>query len=342
MSSQIRFRDAGAPSDPDSDLLLRGENTVNSPLIGDPQWLGNGEAVAGVYTITATSGSTVNITADDPKNELVGTGIAVVADGSTVNKDCLKGVGLVLSASLAAGWTFKVTVGDLMASDGSTSDRFAVGIVEAGSQSTQRKIVAYNVGSLTSADSLVIATPGFFVEGSGAVDFIKELLNHTDDARETLATEADLEMTFSDYQTGPPETADVTIDDGGGGVLAIQDAKLDGAELYQYGEGNGYVDAADKLKGLAIVFADTPGDPSSKTFTIHVRRGYDWVEFAPDVAGSPGTWQSGPLTLTESGQTTGEITAGGYATFWFRVNIPDSAQPGDMVLFFLRGKGMSV
>ena len=77
-------------------------------------------------------------------------------------------------------------------------------------------------------------------------------------------------------------------------------------------------------------------------FIIYVRNGYSWVEYALDVTGSPGTWQSPPLTLTESGQTSGVITAGAYAHLWYRVNVPISATPGDRKLFVNRVRGLTV
>ncbi len=337
MSSQIRFRDAAAPTDPDSDLLVRSENTINTPLVSDATWLTNGQEIAGVYTITATSATQVNIVADDPKNEHAATGVTVVADDVTVNKNVLPGVGLIFSSSMVNGWQCKVSVGDLMDPAGATSDRFAIGIIEGGTTSTQRKIVAVNVGSQTSAESEVYSLPGRFVEGSGVELYVAQILNHTAIARQALATETDLVMTFADYKVGPPETADVLI----GAVKCIEDAKLDGT-LYQHGEGNGYIDASDLLKGLAVKFVNAPGDPTAKTFTVRVRRGFDWIEFAPDVSGAPGTWQSGPLQLTQSGQLAGEILAAGYATFWTRMVAPASASPGDMVMYVLRGRGLTV
>jgi hypothetical protein len=337
MSSQIRFRDAAGPADPDSDLLFRYENTVNTPLVS-ASWLGNGQAVAGVYTIVAASASTVDITADDPKNELVGTGIAVVADDSTVNKGVLGGIGLVFSSSLATGWTGKVAVGDLMDSGGSASDRFAVGIVDSGSMSTQRKIAATNIGSEDSADTEVYALPGAFIEGTDVEDFVALVQPHTSTSRHDLATEDDKTVTFADFKSGPPETADVLVD----AVKTIEDAKLDGSELYEHGAGNGYVDAVDGFLGLGIMFTASPGDPTAKSFDLHIRRSHSWVEFAPDVSGSPGTWQSGPLTLTESGEVSGTVTAGGTAYFWVRLNVPSSANPGDMALYTLRARGKTV
>ena len=337
MSSEIMLRDAAAPSDPDSNLLLRWENTISAPIVS-ATFPANGKAVAGVYTIVGASASTINITAEDPKNELVGTGISVVADDSTPND---LGFGsFVFSSSLAVGWTGKASVGALMAGDGSTARRLNTGTIIAGDTSTQRKVTAVNVGTEDSAETKVYRLPGFFVEGAGVEDYIEYIRNHTDPARHDLAIADDYDITFQDFQSGPPETADVYVDDGGGPVKCIEDAKLDGT-LYQHGV-TGYIDGADALRGLGIAFIVDPGDPTSKTFVLHVRDSSEWLEFAPDVSGSPGTWSSGPLTLTQSGEVSGVITPSGQVHFWVRSVVPDSASPGDMRLHVYRVRGLTV
>ena len=334
MSSQIIIRDAAAPTDPNSNLQFRWENTVSTP-VNSATWLDDGEAFSDVYTVTATSATAVNVTADDPKNDVVGTGINVVADGATVNYGVVPGIGIVFSSSLANGWTSKFGIGALMDTGGATSDRLNVGIVESGDMSTQRRCVAYNVGSEASAESEVVALPGHFLEDN-AQPWIKKLDNHTNPARHASATEDDLDITYSGFVGGSPDTADVLVD----GVKTIEDAELDGQTLYQHGV-PGYIDAQDKFKGMGVIF-EANGDPSAQTHTYHVRKGYESVEFAPDVTGSPGTWQSGPLTLTESGEVTGTITASGYAHFWVRMNVADSESPGDRRLYNLRARGLTV
>jgi len=335
MSSEIIFRDAASPSDPDANLRLRWENTINTP-INSASWLDDGEAISDVYTVAATSATTVNVTAEDTKNEVTGTGITVVADDATVNYGVVPGVGIVFSSSLANGWTAKVSIGALMDSGGTTSDRLNVGVVQADTTSTQRRLVAVNVGTEDSAETEVYALPGFFV-ADDAQPWIKTIQNHTDTARHASATAGDFAITYQDFQSGSPDTADVYVD----AVKAIEDAKLDGAELYQHGAGNGYVDAQDKFKGLGIIFVDN-GDPTSETHDLFVREGFAWVEFAPDSSGSPGTWQASPLTLTELGQSSGVITASGICYFWFRTVLPSSATPGDRKLFNLRARGLTV
>lgn len=335
MSSEIIFVDAGAPTDPDSYLLMRWENTVNTPIIS-ATWQANGEGVADVYTVAATSSTTVNVTADDPKNEVIATGITVVADDATVNYNVVPDVGIVFSSSLANGWTAIVTVGALLSSGGSATDRFNVGVIEAGTTSTPRRIAALNVGTEASANSAVHALPGGFIE-KNAQPWVVSLRPHTSTTYHGAATPADHVITFADYIPGSPDTADVLVD----AVKTIEDAKLDGTELYQYASGNGYIDAVDGFEGYGVVFADN-GDPTSQSLDWFIRPGYDYVEFAPDVTGSPGTWQSGSLTLTEAGETTGTITASGYALLWFRLNVPESAAPGDRRMVVLRHRGLTV
>ena len=340
MSSEIIFRDAAAPTDPDSNLLLRWENTISTPIVS-ATYLDDGEAISDVYTVAATSATTVNVTADDPKNEVVGTGLTVTADDSTVNYGIVPGVGIVFSSSLANGWTAKVSIGALMASGGTTSDRLNVGIVLSDDMSAQRRYTANNVGTEDSADSKVYALPGFYVEDD-AQPWIKTIQNHTDVARQASAVPADIVITYADYQSGSPDTADVyTNIDGAGAVKTIEDAKLDGSELYQYGSGNGYIDGVDGFLGLGIVFKSN-GDTTAQSHNLYVRAGFAWVQFAPDSSGSPGTWQSGPLTLTELGETAGTITAGSFAYFWARIVVPSSATPGTRKLFNFLGIGLTV
>ena len=336
MSSEIMLRDASGPADPNANLLVRFFNGPGSTIVSIAP-LYNGQAVAGVYTIVALDSSTVTVTADDPKNELIGASKPVIADGVTVNKNTLGGFGIVFSGGLVAGWTAVVAVGAFQDIAGATSERLNVGIVLADSSSTQRRITAANVGTESSAETSIIALPGFIALGSNYHTTVTKLSNHTDVARQELAIPVDLVVTFQDYQVGSPDTADIYVN----GTLAIIDAKLDGATLYQHGK-VGYVDGADLFKGLGIIFASGMGDPTSRTFTIHVREGYEWVEFAPDVTGSPGTWGPGPLTLTEGGEPTGVITASGAVHFWFRASVPQSAAPGDMKMANLRVRGLTV
>ena len=340
MASQIMLREPSLETDPDGNLQLRWENTVNTPIVS-ASWLGNGQAVAGVYTLVVdtTGAAAVDITAADAKNPWAATGIPITADGSTQNDDVLPGVGIVFSATASTGWTGKISIGATMDSGGVTADRLNVGIVEAGDTSTARRIAAVNVGDEDSAQTNVYALPGFYLDGPGVELYVAELKLHPDPSRHGSAVAGDFEITFADYQSGTsPKTVDVYVD----GTKAIEDAKLDGVTAYYYGSGNGYVDAADKLVGLSIILANDPGDPSAKTFDLYVREGSSWCELADDSGGSPGTWGAGPLELTESGEVAGLITPAGFAYFHHRLNLPVGASPGALRLFTIRVRGLTI
>lgn len=49
-----------------------------------------------------------------------------------------------------------------------------------------------------------------------------------------------------------------------------------------------------------------------------------FVQIAEDLSGAPGTWGSADVSLTEDGQTAGQITAAGVGYLWARVLVPDA------------------
>jgi hypothetical protein len=49
------------------------------------------------------------------------------------------------------------------------------------------------------------------------------------------------------------------------------------------------------------------------------------IQIAPDVSGVEGTYGTADVNLTETGEATGTITAGGFAYFWMRVLVPPGA-----------------
>ena len=330
MSADLVLRDAAGPMDPNSNLQIRVENTINTPVVS-AVYTGDGRAIADDYTLDFTVSGSVTATVScgsgdkNPYQDL--TGKLVVADGSTEVTELIPGVTLVLDASVATGWQAKISLGDLMDTSGGTTSRLVFGVTEVGTESTARRLAVTNVGSDSAQESVIDALPGSWYEGS--VEFIKSILNHSAPAREKLAVPGDYTITFQNWADGTGsnlgyKTADVLVN----GSVAIATAVFDGSTVYEYGSSNGYDDSADLLKGLQLVLAQTTDDPSSASVTLHVMRGYDWVEFADDVSGSPGTYAQGPLTLTESGQISGAITAGGIAYAWVKLVMPSSAAVG--------------
>lgn len=345
MSANFVLRDAGAPTDPDSNLDFRWENTLNAPLVS-AALSGDGREIADVYTLTFTVSGSVTVTVEcdtGKKNPYrdVTVGKAVVADGSTVNTEIIPGVDLVVSASVATGWQAKVALGGLMNTSGDVTDRLNFGTVEVGTTTTGFRVAAVNVGSDSGTNVTVKALPGGWYEGD--TQFIERIEPHSSDAREGLAVAGDYSITFQNWADGTGDNlgykvADIYVD----GTLAVATARFDGSTVYEYGDGHGYDDAADKLRGLQIVLPLTTADPSAATVTLHVLDGSDWIELADDASGSPGTYGSGPVTLTESGQPTGTITASGIAYFWARLNMPSAASIGPLRCMRLSVKGLTV
>jgi hypothetical protein len=345
MPAQIQLRYPADVGDPDGNLGLRWENTTNTPIVSATD-LENGQAVADIYTLAFTkSGVTVTVDvtpAEGSKNTYGAIGVTVTADGATENLNIVPGVSIVLSASIVTGWAGKVSVGARMTSAGATTDILNVGVVEAGSTNTPQRIAAVNVGADDSVQTTVDAVPGMYWSQAGAGDVVAEITNHSDDTREHLGVKGTYALTWANWQDGVGDyvgykTADLYVD----GNLAATTVPFDGTSRIQYGHA-AYDDGNDRLTGLSIVHANSTDDPTGVTVTLVVGDGDDYVELAEDIAGSPGAYQTTPLTLTESGETAGTVTASSAAFFWFRWVLPDDATPDAIRLFRLSVRGLTV
>lgn len=339
-AADIVYRYPAASGSAVGNLSLRYQNTSGAAIASAAD-LDNGQAIAGVYTLTfdATAG-TVDVVADDgSKNPNHATGVAVVADDVTVNYGIVLGAGIVIASTYADGNISKVSFGAYMTGAGATTDQLNAGAVESGEENpTEIEIAAVNAGDRDAADCEVAPLPGFYFTPADARAFVLEVDNHSTAAREKLATSGTKTITFQNWAAGP-KTADVYVN----GQLCIASAIFDGATRYEYGDGHGYVDALDLLKGLSIVFQDQSVDPTSTTITLIVDGdSYAWAEVAPDVSGQPGSWSTGPVTLTEPGEGDGIISQGGEASFWYRLAPPVSAVVGDLRLINLRTRGATI
>jgi len=332
MSADLVFRDAAAPADPDSNLQVRYENTIGTPITS-ATYVGDGRAMADDYTLVFTvSGSATVTVACQSKNPWYNLGgLPVTCDGATVNYDIIPGVAMVFSASTVTGWTAKVGIGELMATDGTGTARFDFGIVQNGTITTGFRVALVNVGGDDASASYVVALPGIKGSGANYSTFITSIDNHSSDARHKMAVTGTYAITFTNWADGTGDAAgykvaDVNVD----GNLCITAAIFDGSTVYEYGSGNGYDDGNDYLKGMQITLALTTSDPTSSTIDVEVTDGWQWLEFAADSSGTPGTYSSADLTITESGESSGTITAGGTGFLWAHLNVPSAAAIGTM------------
>lgn len=342
MSAELMLRDPAEVATGDGNLLLRWENTVNTPIIS-ATWRGNGQAIAGTYVLTFEKNGSVSVdveaqgqgaTSRNPWGDR--SGLAVVADDSTPNLDLVPGVAIVVSSSTDTAWEAKITIGNQL--DGSTPFDHTVilefEVVTAGGLSSNRQIACRNIGSEIAQGTTIYSLPGFYHDGTGAETFIEELVPHSDPTRHKLAPKSTKVITFADWKLDGGSgkwTADVYVD----GNKAIEDAQFDGLTQYEYGVA-GYDDANDYLAGLGIVFPDTTTDPTSASITLMIREGWQWLEFAPDVAGVPGTFAAADLVL-------GDIDPNDHELFWARVNMPSAVQPEDPCrMMFAMARGLSI
>ena len=343
MSADIVLRDASAPTDPDANLQLRYENTVNTPITSCT-FLDDGRAVADEYELIFTvSGSATVQVVCSTKNPAYTASESCVCDGSTENKDVIPGLSLVFAAGTATGWKAKVSMGGLMNTSGVVTDRFNFGTIQSGVTTTQFRIAARNVGSDVATECKVTALPGSYHDDAGV--WIEKIDNHSDDARDKMgiALLGDNTITFANWADGTGDdagfkVADIMVD----GNTAVTTARFDGVTVYQHGVA-AYDDTNDYLVGFQIILALTTSDPSSASITFTVYEGYAWIEFDADVSGSPaGAWSNSDLTITESGETAGTITASNTAFFWARWAMPSAATIGAMRRVNLKGMGLTI
>lgn len=333
-------------------LQFRAVNTLNTPIVGTPVWLANGQAIADVYEFTCTDndGGTATLTREcliggvkNPYRDMAG--VTAVADGSTPNLTLCPGLSVVLSASIAAGWKGRIAIYNYLEDDGSYTAFFGYGVVQSGAASTGQRIAVKNIGDATGTSCKLYALPGFYwTSTNGGESFVSAVANHSNATRHKLAAAGSYVITFQDFKdaTGGKKSCDIYVNkDGGGAHKCVEDALMDGSTVYQYGV-TGYDDANDYLAGLAITMADTTSDPSSVVVTLVVTADYTWTEFAPDASGSAGTYANQDLVLTQSGGPTGTVEAGNAPFAWHRQNLPDAATAGLLRKVCVRTSGLTV
>lgn len=342
MSADLVLRYGGDPTTGTGDLDVRYENTTNAP-ISSITWRANGQAVAGTYTLVFTKAGTVTVDVDATGDGAASrnpwgdrSGLSVTADGSTENLDIIPGLGIVVSASVDTGWAAKVTIGNYLNGSAVETEVLEFEIVTAGTNSSNRQVACRNVGTEVAASTTIYSLPGWYFDGTGAEEYIERLMPHSNPSRHKLASKGSFVITFTDRKldggTGK-YTVDIMVD----GNKAVEDAQMDGLSVYEYGVA-GYDDGNDYLAGMGIILPDTTADPTSSSITVYVRDGYTWVAFAPDVSGSPGTWQTAGDDLV-----LGDIDPSDHELFWIRCEVPSAASPEDPCrMVNIRARGLSI
>jgi hypothetical protein len=285
----------------------------------------NGQLVADVYTLNFTTGPQVAVTADlgskNPWHNL--TPVSIVANGSTVHYNVVPGLGIVFSSGTANGNQAVITVGAYLSAGGVDTNALNFGVTKNDGQAHTLRFAVVNTGSDTAGTVQLSALPAGYYSGTNAATTVCRIGPHSSDTRAKLAVVTSYGITFANWQSaGSYYTADVYV----GGQLCIATAKFDGETIYEWGSGNGYVDASDLLKGWQIVFAKTSTSPVGNTITFVSAAGWAYVTTASDQSGAAVAYTAGPLTL-------GDIASGGTKYGWVAMTLPEGLARGAIRLW---------
>jgi hypothetical protein len=326
MAAELILRWADDKASAVGNLGLRFVNTSGTPIIScarrdltesgyDYEGGFNGALIADTYSLTFNADGTLCYVAagEGVKNPYhTPAGIAIVDDGSTPHDAVLPGLRLVFFNGITVTNTAIVTIGAYTTAAGATTRAINFGPVKNDAEVASIKATVINIGVDQAVKCSIRPTPALYYTGTNAMTHIARLGPHSSSGRDQLAPASGLSMTFDTWtNAGPYYTANVKI----GGALAIATAKFDGETIYEYGGGIGYVDAADRLKGLQVVFALTAVDPTANAIAIIVRDGWTWARLSLDVSGSPGEMQNAAVALPD-------LAAGESVDVWLGVAVP--------------------
>lgn len=297
-------------------------NVVGTPLISVAK-AGNGLQRSGLWTLafnTVVPGvsAVCVVTCDAPHDPSISTGVAVALDGTTVHKGVIEGLGLVFSSSgsFNSSWTGKVYYGEFHdVADNSDNATLNAGIVVAGASSSAKRIACRNDGGDQAASCTVRVVNGVRNVPLSGTPIVS--IDYTDVSQAPNMSPGYL-MTFANKVTGPPATIDVLID---GGTFDIQ--RLDTGDVFPGGAGvpmdgtTVLLFLSGSLAGLRFVLASSTANTDQER--LYVSDGARLWKIAPDLGGSPGTYQPATtaLQLTEDGGSTpGQLLPSNTAFFW--------------------------
>src|SRR5690606_29635592 len=126
--------------------------------------------------------------------------------------------------------------------------------------------------------------------------------------------------------SGPTKETDIEIDGAAVGTDHILDITTgttnSGTGLKAVDPAYPYVFVDGPLEGLVFAIHEDVTDGDEANIMIFNSR---VVQIAADVGGTPGTYGTSDVDLTESGESTGVITPAGTAFYWTRTLVPASS-----------------
>jgi hypothetical protein len=302
------------------DASCRLSNTSGTPVVSAVS-NGDGGAIAGVYSLTFDDSdpavdATVKVNADSPNNPNIDSvGKTVLLDGTTIYKNVLRGVDLVFDddAGFLDTWTAQIKVGLSFGA----AESFGA---SAGIPGTSRKVRVENTGS-ESASNCIAELVNIVKHWAKVGTIFARVFPFAESATEKL----------TDGQVSPYA---ITVENvTGSDESKIMDVLFDGSlfdviNLTDSSEGTSeglnvvdrYRITSGSLQDVEFLLSEDAEDSSTANILIFSTR---FMQIAPDESGSPGTFGTADIDLTESGQATGTITAGGFADFHVRILVTE-------------------
>lgn len=310
------------------DSLVRATNVTGTP-VDSATPSGSGELIAGVYTLTLSSVSsgtgTVTVTTqslNNPYNGRVKSGVAL--DGATERIDIIPGVSLIFNSGAANSDVATINVGSYLG----IFDSFGAG-AGVPSSGVRHRVKNDGDGTVTSAVAKLLTQAISFKKTGTVFDYIAAF---AEDATEKQAGGGSAQVVpyalkvVNVSGSGASKVADLQVD----GVTLDTDYVLDittgdlqdGTALKAITPAYPYRIVDGPLEGLEFAISSLCAENDICNVLIFNSR---YVQIAPDVGGSEGTYGTADVDLTESGQATGTITSMQYAYYWVRILVPQGA-----------------
>lgn len=310
-----------------TDSDVRASNTSGTAVLS-AVLAGTGEELADDYTLVVsgraggTGTVTISTSANNPFNGKVVTGLNF--DGTTIYDTVIPGVNLVFDSSGANANTSIISVGYAYGS-------FDASGVGAGVPTAGVKHRVHNDGTSDVNEAVAtLLTQSIQVKITGlALDRVGPFADGA--TEKTAGGGSDRVMpyalTISGISgSGGAKVATLAIDGVTFGADTLLDLSAgttsDGVGLKAIGSGNPYRVVDGPLTGLEFSIDPACANSDKANIMIFPSR---YVQIAQDISGVEGTYGTSDVILTETGEASGVITAGGVADYWVRFLVPSSA-----------------
>lgn len=306
---------------------VRGSNTVGTPVLS-AVLLGTEEEISDNYvlTVSARVGGTGTVTVSaSANNPFKGKVVTLVPfDGVTVVSTVVPGVGIVFNATGADLNTADVKIGDYQG----TFDASGAG---AGVPTVGKKHRVLNNGasSVTGSIALLLSQAVWTRKIGRVFEYAKPF---AEGATEKVAgggsnrTMPYLMTIAGVVGVGAAKTANLLVDGVLLGAASILDlttgTAVSGTGLKAVSPAYGYKIITGLLAGVEFALHADVVNANSANILIFPSR---YVQIAPDSGGVAGTYGVVSVSLTQAGQAIGVINAAGFADYWVRLLVPQSA-----------------